>query len=238
MPQLTTTKVDLDLDIIPPSSLVAIEAAQLMAERINDVYIEPARILSEKLNVLYLEPYRQLGKSLGRIVEVHNLALGKMFAAESSLSKIFSGSLFNFPPPTPFKAASLGIFEPVTEGEIVEPRKVETALLPAAIPVPTPRSKMGLRHISGGNFSYKRKTLLGLSLRNREGQLMELMFENPDLFVSDQTINEKFYTQDTFGRSDLIKLLKNKFKLNKLEAIIKRQGEGYILINIRSFYIN
>ncbi len=68
---------------------------------------------------------------------------------------------------------------------------------------------MGLRHISGGNFSYKRKTLLGLSFRNREGQLMELILENPDLFVSDETINEKFYTYDTFGRSDLIKLLKN-----------------------------
>lgn len=227
MPTLSSKPIAFEIldPQFPPSTFVAIQSLQIFTERINNIYLEPFRIFAE---------------SVSRMVEVNNLALVKMLGAELSISKIFSGSLFNFPPPTPFKAASLGIFgiTNVVEGEIVEPRRVETALLPATIAIPTPRSKMGLRHISGGNFSYKRKTLVGLSLRNREGQLMELMLENSDLFVSDETINENFYTQDTFGRSDLIKLLKNKFKLNRLEAIIKRQGEGYILINIHPLYIN
>ena len=65
-----------------------------------------------------------------------------------------------------------------------------------------------------------------------------MILENPDLFVSDQEIDQKFYTLDTLGRSNLVKLLKNKFKRNKLSVIIKRQGEGYILINIQPLYIN
>lgn len=97
---------------------------------------------------------------------------------------------------------------------------------------------MGLKEISGGNFSYKRKTLVGLSLNNREGQLLGLLLENSDLFVSDELIDTKFRTYDTLGRSDLVKLLKNKFKFNKLTAIIKRQGKGYILIKISPLYIN
>lgn len=225
MPTLSSKSIAFEIlePQLPPSTLIAIQSMQIITERFSEMYMESFRKMFEGIRIA---------------IDLQNKAMIQVLAAELSIGKIFSEGLFNFPPPTPFKAASLGIFGPVTEGEIVEPRKVETALLPATIPLPTPRSKMGLRHISGGNFSYKRKTLLGLSLRNREGQLMELMLENPDLFVSDETINEKFYTQDTFGRSDLIKLLKNKFKLNKLEATIKRQGEGYILIYIRPLYIN
>lgn len=225
MPQLSNTVADLDLDIVPPSTLAAIQSTQLLVERINEIYGEFLRKMLDEIHVL---------------IELQNRAMMQALAAEFSFNKLFPKGIFNFTPPTPFKFTNLGVFGAtnVVEGKIVEPRKVETILLPAAIPVSTPRSKMGLRHISGGNFSYKRKTLLGLSLRNREGQLMKLMLENPDLFISDETINDKFYTQDTFGRSDLIKLLKNKFKLNKLEAIIKRQGEGYILVNIHPLYIN
>lgn len=225
MPTLSSKPIAFEIlePQLPPSTLVAIQSMQIITERFNEIYMESFRKMLEDIHAL---------------IELQNKAMIQALAVEFSFNKLFPKGIFNFTPPTPFKAVSLGIFGTATDGEIVEPRKVETVLLQATIPVPTSRSKMGLRHISGGNFSHKRKTLVGLSLRNREGQLMELMLENPDLFVSDATINEKFYTQDTFGRSDLIKLLKNKFKLNKLEAIIKRQGEGYILINIRPHYIN
>ncbi len=227
MPTLSSKPIAFEIlePQLPPSALMAIQSMRIITERINETYMESFRKMFEGIRIA---------------IDLQNKAMIQALAAELTISKIFSGSLFNFPPPTPFKAAGLGILGTinVTEGEIVEPRKVETALLPATIPISTPRSKMGLRHISGGNFSYKRKTLMGLSRRNREGQLMELMLENPDLFVSDETIDEKFYTEDILGRSDLIKLLKNKFKLNQLEAIIKKQGNGYFLINISPLYIN
>lgn len=210
---------------LSPSALVAIQSMQLLTKEINEIYMESFKKMLEEIHA---------------VIEFQNKAMIQALAAEFSFNKLFPKGIFNFTPPDLFKFVNLGIFgvRDAVEDEIVEPRKIETALLPATIIIPASKNKMGLKHISGGNFSYKRKTLIGLSLRNREGQLLELLLENPDLFVSDETINEKFYTQDTFGRSDLIKLLKNKFKLNNLEAIIKRQGEGYILINIRPLYIN
>jgi hypothetical protein len=202
--------------------------------------IQSTHLLAESINEIYLESFRQMFKGIHEIIELQNKELIRAFAAGFSFNNLFPNGIFNLPPSSPAKAASIGIFGEinVVEGEI-EKALDETALLPAIIPAsPAHKSRMGLKYISGGNFSYKRKTLLGLSLRNREGQLLEMMLKNADLFVSDHEIDRRFYTIDILGRSNLVKLLKNKFKVNKLRAIIKRQGEGYILINIQPLYIN
>lgn len=136
----------------------------------------------------------------------------------------------------------------IIDGEIKEENKttivkeMQTAIVPQATPLPaqviflpTKRvwGKMRLKQISGGNFSYKRVTLKGLSLRNREGQVLGFILANPDLFISDEIMLEKFYAKDTFARSKLIQLLKDKFRSNCLQAVIERQGDGYILIEIK-----
>ena len=204
------------------------------------VAIQSTHLLPESINEIYLESFRQMFKGIHEIIELQNKALIQAFTAGLSFNNLFPNGLFNLPPSSPARAASIGIFGEinVVEGEI-EKAANKTTPLPTIIPLPPAhKSRMGLRYISGGNFSYKRKTLLGLSLRNKESQLLRMILENPDLFVSDQEIDQKFYTLDTLGRSNLVKLLKNKFKRNKLSVIIKRQGEGYILINIQPLYIN
>lgn len=207
---------------LPSSSFIATQSMQLLIEALREAFDEPMR---------------QFKEEIGKMLENQNNELGKALARQFALNKIFPKDFFTAL--APFKTINLDIFEGINviEGEIKETREIGIPLLPT-ITSRTHRSIMGLRQISGGNFSYKRKTLLGLSLNNREGQLMRVMLESLDLFISDRTIDEKFYTEDVLGRSDLVRLLKKKFKLNKLKAIIKRQGEGYILININSIYVN
>lgn len=207
-----------------PTTIVAIQSTHLLAESINEIY---------------LESFRQMFKGIHEIIELQNKELIRAFTAGFSFNNLFPNGIFNLPPSSPAKAASIGIFGEinVVEGEIEKVANETT--LPAIIPLPPAhKSRMGLKYISGGNFSYKRKTLLGLSPSNREGELLGMMLKNADLFVSDHEIDRRFYTIDILGRSNLVKLLKNKFKMNKLKAVIKRQGEGYILINIQPLYIN
>lgn len=95
------------------------------------------------------------------------------------------------------------------------------------------KSRMGLRQIEGGNFTFHRKALRKVSLSNREGKLLELFIKNQDFFVSDILMDEKLYTKDNMERSQIVKLLKNKFKDNGIRATINRQGSGYILIHLQ-----
>lgn len=94
------------------------------------------------------------------------------------------------------------------------------------------KSRMGLRQIEGGNFTFHRKALRKVSLNNREGQLLELFIKNQNFFVNDTLIDEKFNTKDVIERSKIVTLLKKKFKGNRIKATIDRQGDGYILIHL------
>ena len=207
MPTLSSKPIELEIlkPQIPLSTLVAIQSMEIFTERMNE---------------MYTESFRKMVENISAMIELQNKAIIQTLAAGFSFKNLFPNGLFNFIPSV------------IVEGEIEEVKQVETVLLPVTIPITTPRSKMGLRNIAGGNFNYKRRTLIGLSLSNREGRLLQIILENADFFVSDNTLNEKFNLSDTLERSDLIKILKNKFKQNKLKIEIKRQGEGYILINI------
>lgn len=217
MPKISDNSVPLNLGLQPLAPILeTIRTVEVFSNRINELYLEPLRLFSE---------------SFAQLIGTPNKAFIQIIEAAVS----FKPFVMELPKLNTFIAYPENV--DVVEGE-VEKTETETALLPAAIPLPTQRSKMGLRHISGGNFSYKRKALVGLSLNNREGKLLGMILENSDLFISDEAIDEKFYTEDTLGRSDLVKLLKKKFKLNELKVKLKKQGKGYILINIHPLYIN
>lgn len=220
------------------------ESTALIIEPIRQVYeaiehtIMPIRIIQDSINT-YFVPTIKTVSAFSEIVERHQKMMESL-------------TVFGFNGIT--RQASLGIFpewlrDPqIVDAEITDEKKLSQRTLTqqvitipqlqALVPVTTKafrnqtRARMGLKQISGGNFSYRRVTLKGLSLRNREGQLLKLMLENQDLFVSDEIIKNNFYTQDIIEESQIVKLLKNKFKQNGLKAVIKRQGDGYILISI------
>lgn len=204
-------------------------------QKILEAMVEPIRRTQEIINSLPVMQFMNIAKevteSQRRTAEIINTSV--------------LTSISHIKPINPF----LGIIQ---VGEIIEHKTQQESLsinnnvqindqraivipphvLPILVPPKSSRSKMGLKQISGGNFSYKRVTLKGISLRNKEGQALGLMLTNPDLFISDETMQEKLFAKDIFDQSKIIQLLKNKFKRNGLQAVIERQGNGYILIAI------
>lgn len=193
---------------------------------------EPLYQMRKDMIASITEPFRQMNLNLGKMIS--EIAVVQLKSLDfTSLGRTY-----------PFDAID-GDFEYADDDSSNEPIK-ETALAPqeSYMPIPVtpglPHSKTNksIKRISGGNFAYKRKTLKGLSLNNREGQLLNIMHLNVDFYIDDVVMDKNLYTHDTLGRSTLIKLLKKKFKNNGLIADIRRQGSGYILIDIKTRYTN
>lgn len=223
--------VELALGIDSPLKYMGelIEANNLALKSfMNPVLNESIR----RMAVDFESPLRQLGQSIGKMMS--DLAIEQLRESFKNLPT------FSYP----FDVID-GEYEYADDDSSNEPLK-ETALVPQESYVPVPitpsfphsKSNRGIKRISGGNFAYKRKTLKGLSLNNREGQLLNIMHLDVDFYIDDVVMDENLYTHDTLGRSTFIKLLKKKFKKNGLIADIKRQGSGYILIDIKTRYTN
>lgn len=212
----------------------------IQIQKTMEIMVEPIRRMQEIIESSLTLQAVTIVTEMVEMVESHQKAITTLVASP----------LFNLP-----KLTDLGVFPSYINGaEIIdgelqdepspkEPvymQQMQAVAIPQswAIPV-TPsipryktKSRMGLKQISGGNFSYKRTVLKGISLRNREGKLLGFLLGNPHLFISDELMQEKFFTKDILDQSQIFKLLKNKFKQNGLKTTIKRQGDGYILLNI------
>lgn len=241
MPQLTTTKVDLDLDIIPSSSLVAIEAAQLMAERINEIYIEPARIISERINEIYLEPMRQLGKAL----EIYNTQIIKSLAAACAIDKSVWKNLFT--PATPFKASSIFGNMDVVEAEVVTTKEIQAlnTSLPAVQSLARTRytevfEDFNMSLTIEGRFYYDGMLLQFISTNSKHGQLLKFLLENDDNYVTDAYLQGVFHPPDPdkglgYVRDDLKRCLAKEGLTIEIYRNRDITNKGYKLVRLSRF---
>lgn len=181
MPQLSSTKIDLDLDKLPTASLAAFDAAQLLAKSLNDAYFEPLKIFTESLNQVYIEPMLQIGKAF----ETYNTQIAKTVAAACTIDKDLWKNLFTPP------AMNLSrIFESaeIVESELSEINSVQS--IPASFPAVQTQYLRVFENFNmaisiEGRFYFNDSILKNLSTNSRHGQFLKFLLENEANYVTD-----------------------------------------------------
>jgi hypothetical protein len=223
--------------------------------------------LSEALSLATQEPLRQLARDVETINKrnlelfresVRAAAIGQsllislkpMFEYQKSIAKIIAAAV-SFKPfimdiqrinmfPTYSKT------QEIIEGEIEGQAENKTntqiinrpALIPAQIPIPDQRAKMGLKEVPGG-FKYKGRIIKKVSQKNAEGRLLSLLLKSSDCFAKEEEIYEKLHLNVGRSFSWVLRNLKNKLKkVNFLRIEIERRWDpdGYVIVGVN--YIN
>lgn len=192
MPQLSSTKVDYDLDAITSSTLAAFDAAQLLAKSINDAYFEPLRIISETINQAYLEPMRRIGESF----ETYNTQIAKTIAAACVIDKSIWKNILT-PPTTNLSS----IFEnaEIIEAEVNETSPVQT--MPTRLPALHTQYQQVFENFDmaitvEGRFYFNGTVLKNLSTNSRHGQFLKFLLVNESNYVTDEFLLETFDPPD------------------------------------------
>ncbi len=233
MPELSSKKIDYDLDAIPPSTLAAFDTVQLLAKSLNDAYFEPIRIISESINQAYLEPMRQLGKAF----ESYNTQIAKTIAAACAIDKSLWKNILT--PPTTNLAS---IFE---NSEIIEAEINQVnAVQPISTSLPAVRNQylevfedFNMAISIEGRFFFNGTILEKLSTNSRHGQFLKILLTSEQNYVTDDFLIKVFNFPDPvkgigYIRDDLKKyLLREGIKI-ELYRNRDKMNKGYKLLRI------
>jgi hypothetical protein len=233
MPELSSSKIDYDLDAIPSSTLATFDAAQLIAKTINDAYVEPFRIISESINQAYLEPMRRIGE----VFEIYNTQIAKTIAAVCAIDNSIWKNILT-PPATNLSS----IFE---AAEIIEADVNEVS--PAqAIPTSLPAVRVQYQQVFEnfnmaitieGRFYFEGKILQNLTTNSKHGQFLKILLTSEQNYVTDEFLIELFGFPDPakgigYIRDDLKKYLSREGIRIVLYRNRDRLNKGYKLIRI------